>query len=397
LTSLGIIFGVGSVIAMLAISAGAKKQALAQIEAMGIDNILINSQEAAVEESSSNSGTTIEYGLTNKDLEHISLMDNVKRITFARNTRSKIRKGIKRLDLQLVAVSPKFLTDTNSKITQGRWFTEFDFSEKLPVCVIGREAKKKLFSISEKSVIGRKITLGTGLFKIIGVMENNIGTSLKTISSPNSLICISKPLSDIIYTDYSRKISVGSYKIEHVQFDLFIVKVSDVAYIDNTANRIRNFLSKSHEKSKDWDIYVPIELLKQREKTQNIFTIVMGSIAAISLIVGGIGIMNIMLANVYERRKEIGTRRAIGATKWDILFQFLIETVFLTTMGGILGIGMGVSLAEIISYFSKMPAEVSLLSVIGSITISGIVGVVFGTYPAWQAANQNPIEALKSE
>lgn len=155
-------------------------------------------------------------------------------------------------------------------------------------------------------------------------------------------------------------------------------------------------MRKTHKK-RDWGVYVPLNLLRQKEATQNIFTIVMGSIAAISLIVGGIGIMNIMLANVYERRKEIGTRRAIGARKRDILFQFLIETIFLTVIGGLLGIGLGIGLAGLITRFSGMPSVVSLWSIIGSLGISGIIGIVFGTYPAWQAANQNPIEALKAE
>jgi putative ABC transport system permease protein len=152
-----------------------------------------------------------------------------------------------------------------------------------------------------------------------------------------------------------------------------------------------------HDATKDWGMVVPLELLRQRERTQNIFTIVMCSIAAISLVVGGIGIMNIMLASVYERRKEIGTRRALGAQKSDILLQFLIETVFLTTSGGITGILLGVGLGKIITNYSGMETIYSWWSIVLALAISCIVGVVFGTYPAWQAAQQNPITVLRSE
>jgi putative ABC transport system permease protein len=142
---------------------------------------------------------------------------------------------------------------------------------------------------------------------------------------------------------------------------------------------------------------VPLDLLKQRERTQKIFTIVMGAIASISLLVGGIGIMNIMLASVSERKKEIGTRRALGAQKLDILFQFLIETVILTTLGGCMGIGLGLGLSAIVTKYAEMPTVSSMTNIIGSLLISSFVGVVFGTYPAWRAAQQNPIDVLRSE
>ena len=156
-------------------------------------------------------------------------------------------------------------------------------------------------------------------------------------------------------------------------------------------------MEKAHEEVKDWEVFVPLEILRQREATQNIFTIVMSSIAGISLLVGGIGIMNIMLANVYERKKEIGTRRALGALKQDIILQFLLETVFLTSVGGIAGVGLGVGIAFAVTYFAVWPVIFSTSAIILSLAISAVTGIVFGTYPAWKAAQQNPIDVLRSE
>jgi len=397
LTSLGIIFGVGSVIAMLAISGGAKKEALSQIEAMGVDNIIVYSKESTVEEGDDSQGRVSRYGLTEVDRKHILKMDNIKQLTSVRNARLKVRKGIKQLDLQVVGVTAGFLDDTNTRVSQGRWLSHADYKNSSTVCVIGKNAKRKLFNLGEQDIIGKMISVRGGAFRIVGVVENNSGTTLENLNSPNDLIYVPTTTAKKIFTDKAMEISSTTFKITHIEHDLFIIKVDDIRSIDNTAKRIKSYLDKTHTKSKDWGINVPLDLLKQREATQNIFTIVMGSIAGISLVVGGIGIMNIMLANVYERRKEIGTRRAIGAKKKDILYQFLIEAVFLTVMGGLIGVALGVGLSTAVTHFSGMPSEVSMWSIIGSITISGLVGVLFGTYPAWQAANQNPINALKAE
>ena len=394
LTSLGIIFGVGSVIAMLAISGGAKKQALAQIESMGIDNIIVYTKDG---HHSQNAETRIlEYGMTHLDLNNIRKMDNIKHITTARDVRAKVMKGTELLDIQLFWVSPRFIEDINGQIIKGRWLSAADYENSTAVCVIGKNVKRKLFSLGEKNILGKTIRVSGGAFRIVGVLENNTGTQLPGINNLNDTIYIPTTIGRNLFSEHSREVGKNVFKIHHVQHDLFIVKVKDPQVIDHTAKRMATLLRKNHKK-KDWGISVPFNLLRQKEATQNIFTIVMGSIAAISLIVGGIGIMNIMLANVYERRKEIGTRRAIGARKRDILYQFLIETVFLTLMGGLIGIAVGVGLAAAITRFSGMPSVISLWSVIGSITISGIIGIVFGTYPAWQAANQNPIKALKAE
>ena len=394
LTSLGIIFGVGSVIAMLAISGGAKKEALSQIEAMGIHNIIAYTKAGYKPSSTDGSSRISSYGMTTADLSNIQKMENIERITTARDTRSKILKGVNYLDVQMLGVSPRFRSDANCSLVKGRWLAAPDYANASTVCVIGKNVKRKIFSLGESDILGRTIFVAGGAFRVVGVIENNAGTKLQGISSLNDSVYIPTTTALQVFTDHARE--VGSGSITHVEYDLFIVRVKDPRIIDHTSRRIQAYLRKAH-RNKDWGVSVPLNLLRQQEATQNIFTIVMGSIAAISLVVGGIGIMNIMLANVYERRKEIGTRRAIGAKKRDILFQFLIETVFLTVIGGVIGIALGVGLAAAITRFSGMPSVVSMWSVVGSITISGLIGVIFGTYPAWQAANQNPIKALKSE
>ena len=173
--------------------------------------------------------------------------------------------------------------------------------------------------------------------------------------------------------------------------------VQDTFYIDYTSKRISAYLDKVHGEQRDWEKVVPFDLLLQKEKTQNIFTIVMASIAGISLLVGGIGIMNIMLANVYERRKEIGTRRALGAQKKDIITQFLLETIFLTFMGGAMGVGIGVGIAAMVAKYAAMPVSFSPWFIMLALVISAAIGILFGTYPAWKAAQQNPIDVLRAE
>lgn len=401
LTSLGIIFGVGSVISMLAISEGAKKQALETISAMGIDKIIVFSKEPPLvgkDESASNNASFFkQYGLTVQDYKHINKFENVENIIPMRDARRKMLKGTKRLDLKIVSTTIPFLDETKCELIEGRWFNPIDMANKSLVCVVGKNVKRKLFSLGQGSIVGQQIPSETVVYTVIGVIENNLGTQFPEVKSPNDMIIIPQTTSEAIY-GFNAMIREGRRGEEiRVEFDILIVKVKDIEFIDNTAKRITAYLQNTHEATKDWGMRVPLDLLKQKEQTQNIFTIVMGSIAGISLIVGGIGIMNIMLANVYERRKEIGTRRALGAKKKDILFQFLMETVFLTLLGGILGIILGVGISNLVTFYAKWPVEFSYSSIGLSITISGIVGIVFGTYPAWKAAQQNVIDVLRTE
>lgn len=400
LTSLGVIFGVASVIAMLAISEGAKRSALAQIEAMGIDKIIVASKRPPVDgksEGSDNASVMERYGLTERDMSNITKMDNVAYITSAFDTRKKVLKGLNRTDIKLVGTDYKFLEDTQAVIEKGRWFSPADFENNAFVCVIGKNVKRKLFSIGNTNIVGSSIRVEDAVFRIIGIVDNIYGTQYPEIGSQNDMILIPMTTSRALYKDYTFYREGRSHKITRIEYDLFLIKVADISYIDNTAKRVAGYLEKMHSETKDWSMTVPFELLVQMEQTQNIFTIVMGSIAGISLVVGGIGIMNIMLASVYERRKEIGTRRALGAQKSDILLQFLIETVFLTSLGGITGIMLGFGIGSTITYYTGMQTIYSAWSIILALVISTLTGVIFGTYPAYQAAQQNPITVLRAE
>ncbi len=402
LTSLGIIFGVGSVISMLSISEGAKRQALSQIESMGIDKIIVYTKKppaAGKDVSKSSSNSFLEaYGLTEADLRHLEGMDNIDSISTALNTRRRVLKGTKRLDSLLVAVSPDFLEASRSAIVKGRWLEKFDYDAHRSVCVIGRDAARRLFTIGEKDVIGSIVRIEESAFHVLGVLENTCDTQILGVGSPNDMIVIPMSTADALYsrTAYQNEGS-GQRTITRVSYDTFIAKVKDVAFIDHTAKRIAAYMDKTHQSVKDWSMLVPLELLKQREQTQNIFTIVMSSIAGISLLVGGVGIMNIMLANVYERRREIGTRRALGAKKSDILIQFLMETVFLTSIGGVSGVALGILISEVVTRYAQWPTSFSLWYVCLALAISAGVGIIFGTYPAWKAAQQNPIDVLRAE
>ncbi len=400
LTSLGVIFGVGSVIAMLAISEGAKRSALAQIEAMGVDKIIVFSKRPPIDgksEGSNNVSVMERYGLNDRDLGNIAKMDNVERITSIFDARKKVLKGLQRTDLKLIGCDYNFLVDSQSAIEKGRWFSPADYKNNAYVCVIGKNVKRRLFSIGNTNIVGSKIRIEDAVFQIIGIIDNKYGNQYPEIGGQNDMILIPMTTSRALYKDYTFLREGFNFKITRIEYDLFLIKVADTSYIDNTAKRVTGYLEKAHSDTKDWGVVVPLELLMQLEQTQNIFTIVMGSIAGISLVVGGIGIMNIMLASVYERRKEIGTRRALGAQKSDILLQFLIETVFLTSIGGVTGIMLGVGIGSAITYYTAMPTIYSAWSIVLALAISSLTGVIFGTYPAYKAAQQNPITVLRAE
>ena len=260
LTSLGIIFGVGSVIAMLSISQGAKDQALATIQAMGIDKIIVASKKPPMEgkDTSNASATTQTYGLTKVDLEHIRKMDNVKNVTVARNSRQKVVKGVTMLELRLVGVGFDFLQNSNSIVTQGRWFSPADFNMRAAVCVIGRNVKRKLFNLGDKNILGRQIRVENHVYTVIGVLENNHGTNILGVGKPDDMILFPITTSEAKYGKRATTVSTGTLQVEEIEYDTFIVTVSDTFYIDYTSKRISAYLDKTHGESRDWEKLVPV-------------------------------------------------------------------------------------------------------------------------------------------
>ncbi|HNR98010.1 MAG TPA: ABC transporter permease [Planctomycetota bacterium] len=398
LTVLGIVFGVSSVIAMLSIGEGARWEQEQEIKRLGSDNIILRSVKPPEDRSMNVANEqVIEYGLKYDDLAQIrQTVPTVRGGVPARITRQEARFGETAIDARIVGTSPEFLKAVNASLDAGRFLAPLDDEE--PVCVIGATIKGKLFPVEDP--LGRDIQIGMDFFRIIGVMSVGGGATGagSGVAAEDRNRDVYLPLGTMINTqgDVLIRRSSGSMEAERVELHQVIVNVSDVAQVEPSANSIRHILSRNHAKQ-DYEVVVPLELLRQAERTQRIFQIVLGSIAAISLLVGGIGIMNIMLASVTERTREIGIRRALGARRQDIVVQFLVETIVLSTSGGLFGLFLGISIPLLVQHMAGMRTIVTLTSLLLSFCISVSVGLIFGIYPARRAAALDPIEALRHE
>jgi len=399
LAALGVVLGVGAVVAMMAISEGGRRESIERIRAMGIDNIVVRSVKPTQEgESQNNTGISAvsAYGLKAKDVTHLlTTFENIRQIVPVRDMQQRIFAGGRRTQVRMMATTPEFLDMTFSDLgdSRGRWIADVDESRRNPVCVVGSDAARILFGIDDP--LGQTVSAGGGTFQVVGVLKNTRGAKLAGQYDLNSLVFIPFATGNAVY---GSMIALEGSRRERVSvdYDFLYIKVISVEDLPDTVKRLRNYLETTRE-ARDYELQVPYELMLQEEATQRIFRIVMGSIAAISLLVGGIGIMNIMLANIFERTREIGTRRALGARKRDILFQFLLESTILTALGGGIGLTMGVAIARAVEHFAQMRTAVTLPSVLVSLAVSIATGMIFGTYPAWKAANLDPIEALRHE
>jgi putative ABC transport system permease protein len=398
LAALGVVLGVGAVVAMMAISEGARRESLERIRAMGIENIVVESVKPPPGSESARGKQQSQvdaYGITQDEMRHVqNTFENVRSLVPVRNMHKDIYLRGERSGVKMMATTGDFLHMTGSSLvdSRSRFLNGRDGDDLKCVCVVGRKAARTLFGFRDP--IGQSVSAGTISFEVVGILENTKGSKLAGTHDIEELVYVPFQTGNAVFGEALPAIS--AYRMVQVEIDYLYVPVRDIEQIPNTAQRLRCYLAQTHEQI-DYRIQVPYELMKQQESTQWIFAIVMASIAAISLLVGGIGIMNIMLANIYERTREIGTRRALGATRRDILVQFLAESVVLTGIGGIIGVAAGVGIAAVVEGYAQMDTVITPLSVGLSLGVAILTGVTFGTYPAWKAANLDPIVALRHE
>ena len=400
LTILGVVFGVCSVIIMLAIGEGIRYEAVQKIKELGASNVIVRSVKPTTTSSSGEGGGAIRYGLTAADLRRIvGALPTLTAVTAIRDHRRSLTSHERRMEGRVVGVTAGYQDVANLRLRDGRFITRLDEERLSPVAVLGAGVADSLFPLEDP--IGKMIRLGGDqYYTVIGVIEPRAVSSEQSNGGP------SEDLNQDAYipfeTDrvrfgetvaFDRSHGMPPEKLEIRQITL---TVSDTRYVKRTAEVVADILRENHGNG-DTVMTVPLDLLEKAEQTQRIFTLVLGAIACISLLVGGIGIMNIMLATVTERTKEIGLRRALGARRNDIIFQFLIETLVLTSTGGLLGVICGLVLSEQVTRWAGIATMIQFWSPLMAFGTSLLVGLIFGLYPARRAAMMDPIEALRHE
>jgi putative ABC transport system permease protein len=404
LTVLGIVFGVCSVIAMLAIGEGASFEAQEQIKNLGSQNIILRSIKPPEEQKVTDRGSqgyVLQYGLTYADLNRIkSTIPGVTIVVPGRIMREYVWNVSRRVDCEILGTVPWYPAMRNHRVAQGRFFNEVEMDAKANVCVLAGEVVTSLFPFD--SPLGRDVRIGDGYYRVIGVMEpggkDASGAESEGDRSGPSLSRVFIPL-ETAKTRYGEVLASrrqGTFTAERVALHEVTVNVDLLERVLPVSEAIETIMERNHKK-KDYSIMVPLEKLRQAERTKQIFSIVLGSIAAISLLVGGIGIMNIMLASVTERTREIGIRRALGACRRDIVVQFLVETALLSCSGGVIGVVVGLTIPVVVSHLAGMKTIVTFWSPVAAFSISALVGIVFGLYPAQRASRMDPVEALRHE
>ena len=392
LTMLGMIFGVGSVVAMLAITEGAQKDIIANIDLLGVNNILIEAKEA-VDRNELQTRRQISPGLTFRDYR--AIQENVPGVAaLTPRKRFKPLKVIPKTTQEpplLIGVEPSYLEIQSLKIVEGRWFTDQENRDSAPVCVLGESAKVNLLGVDP--AVGKYVKVNDAWLQVVGILASQQSADadvegLEVINRNNLVIA---PLNTVM----RRFEDNNSYLKDEI--DGIYIKVNDGVDSVETAGVVSAILNATHKDAGDYTVVVPAGLLEQKRKTLGIFKIVMISIAGISLLVGGIGIMNIMLATVLERTREIGVRRAIGARQADIVRQFLTEAILISMLGGTMGVIFGLVLSWVIGAAAGYPTVVTTVSIVVAFSVSVGIGLLFGIYPAMQAAKLDPIEAIRYE
>ena len=404
LTSLGIIFGVAAVICMLSISEGASADEMRLIQLLGTKNIIVNSvKPPQTRETSQGNSRLIEFGITHDDVNSIkATLPHINYVVPLKTVGYRVRHGEYQAALNVVGTTPDFFEVVNISIERGRPLVDEDMNQRTNACVLGVEAAQALFPYEDP--IGVTILIdrypSAVPFTVVGLLEavQTAGAPAKGVEERNLNREILIPFSTAMtqFTEITRRVGSGSREYIKMQYSGLYVTVDEIEQVLPVSKMIERVLDHNHNKL-DYEIKVPLARLRLAEKKKRNNQLTLGFIAGISLLVGGIGIMNIMLATVTERTREIGIRRALGAKQRDITAQFLIETVVLSTAGGITGVMLGVVGAHVVSRFAQWETIVSVWSVAISFGLSVMIGIFFGMYPAISAAKLDPIEALRHE
>ena len=410
LTALGIIFGVSSVIAMLAIGEGASQKAQAEIASLGSQNIIIKTAKPPEDEKASGQSqgiSMLEYGLTYTDAEIFrNSIPNVQVIVPNRVIPSEVWYRNRKLATEVIGTVPWYTETFPIQILHGRFISSIDINYRQGVCVVDEKVAEDLFLFDYP--ISQYVKIGQDYYKVVGVVSEQTRSTFESnpaesaaagkTQTGTSIGKIYIPLTTAKgrFGEIQVQIAGTGANAERVELQEIILKVGSLEEVMPTRDIVDVVLDRAHKKE-DYQITVPLELMRRAKAIARIFSIVLGSIAAISLLVGGIGIMNIMMATVSERTREIGIRRALGAKKRDIIIQFLSETLLLTLTGGILGIVLGSVMPFLVTYFSRQPTVITGGSLVLAFGISAGVGIIFGLYPAYRAANMDPIESLRHE
>ena len=397
LTMLGVVFGVGSVVAMLSVGEGASKEALSQIRKLGSTNIIISSVKPAEEDATSTMRAMLSvFGLTYEDHRRLAAsFANVRQAAPVKLIRKDCRLRTRSLELRVVGTTPEWFDLVPREVLAGRILLPADERKRAPVAILTEFGARKL--LATEGSVGQTLRVGGNEFEIIGIVKSESGQA-GNIQIPDQEVdvYISLEVARRYYGDIFARMTSGSFERERVELHQIIIQADQAESVEAVASGVERMLQRFHKK-KDYVVSVPLALLKQAQATKRTFNVVLGSIAGISLLVGGIGIMNIMLASVTERTREIGIRRAIGAKRKQIIYQFLIETVVLSTIGGLIGLGLGVLIPLLITHFSHMPTVVTWGGILLPLIISMAIGILFGLYPAVHAAKVDPIVALRHE
>lgn len=428
LTALGIIFGVAAVIAMLGIGAGAQEEILEQIKLVGVNNIIVKpvveqTEEDLSEDSPATKKPKFSPGLTMNDVKSIeTIIPGINTVSpEIIMDKYLIKNGIRR-SAKLVGVESSYFTIANFTLGYGEMFTKDQMLEGDPVCIIGKSIEDKFFS--EEDPLNKMIKVGNQWLKIVGVLEKRLITdeNINRLGIRDYNMDVYVPINTMLIRYRDRSLITKSMieaansqmvfssndgeetsdeefqeKKNYHQLDRLVISVSESESLSKVADVLSRMLERRHFNVIDYEIEIPELLIKQQQRTNQIFNVVLGALAGISLLVGGIGIMNIMLASVMERIKEIGLRLAVGAQKSDIIWQFLFEAMLISIAGGLIGVVLGILIAIGISNIAGIPTVITLASIMLSFGVAATVGLIFGIAPARKAANQDPITSLRYE